>query len=460
MRGKFLKDRFSDFESNSFLIFYLLSRYRFKHFTEKQIKDYQKSKLNIVTDYAFRHSKFFNALYSGCDINAFESLPIISKKTMMENLTDYNTLGLTKEKILDFCLEIEKSRDYSKRLDGINIGMSSGTSGNKGVEIVTPREEMYMKAALLARFDIPKGEKMNVAFILRVSAPAFSLGILGHRLTYVSQLNSIENISSRLQDINPNILSAPPSMLKLIAKEVEEKRLNIKPKRLITYAEIIYPDVRNYLKEVFNCPLHEIYKCTEGPIAMTCKHERLHINEDLVFVETFNKDGSKTIPGNPCEKLVITDLHKRAQPIIRYHLNDIITVSPKKCECGSNFRVIENIQGRSDDLLWGRKINRDSMQFIFPDYITRAIITSSENIDEYQVVQTSPQDMTIKIDLKDKAQEKNFERDVLIKNMENLFVEYKCEKPRIEIKFEKPEANKNSNKLARIQRNFEIKEQN
>ena len=453
-----IKYWFKDIETENFFLFYILSRYRFKHFTEKQIIDYQKRKLMGVADYAFNNSKFFRNFYKGYNLEDFELLPTLTKNIMMENLTDYNTLGLTKEKILDFCLEIEKSRDYSKRLDGINIGMSSGTSGNKGVEIVTPREEMYMKAALLARFDIPEGEKMNVAFILRVSAPAFSLGILGHRLTYVSQLNSIENISSRLQEINPNILSAPPSMLKLIAKEVEAKRLNIRPKRLITYAEIIYPDVRNYLKEVFNCPLHEIYKCTEGPIAMTCKHERLHINEDLVFVETFNKDGSKTVPGNPCAKLVITDLHKRAQPIIRYHLNDIITISPKKCSCGSNYRVIENIQGRADDLFWGRKIKCDSMQFIFPDYITRAVITSSENIDEYQVVQTSPHDMTIKIDLKDKRLEKSFERDVLIKNIENLFNEYKCEKPRIEIKFEKPEANKNSNKLARIKRNFEVKE--
>lgn len=453
-----IKYWFKDIETENFFLFYILAKYRFKHFTEKQIINYQKRKLSGVTEYAFNNSKFFRNYYNGYDLEDFELLPTLTKNIMMENLGDYNTLGFKKKEIINFCLEIEKSRDFSKRFRGINIGMSSGTSGNKGVEIVTPREEMYMKAALLARFDIPENEKMNVAFILRVSAPAFSLNILGHRLAYVSQLNSIENISKHLQEINPNILSAPPSMLKIIAKEVEAKRLNIKPKRLITYAEIIYPDVRNYLKEVFNCPLHEIYKCTEGPIALTCKHERLHINEDLVFVETFNKDGSKTMPGNPCSKLVITDLHKRAQPIIRYHLNDIITVSPKKCICGSNYRVIENIQGRADDLFWGKKIDGDSMQFIFPDYITRAIITSSENIDEYQVIQNSPYDMTIKIDLKDKTQEKSFERDVLMKNIENLFIEYKCEKPKMEIKFEKPEANKNSNKLARIKRNFEVKE--
>ncbi|MDD3804352.1 MAG: hypothetical protein PHW02_08230 [bacterium] len=458
MRIRDFAEKIRDIETESFFLFYALSRYRFNYFSAKQIEDYQRSKAAGVVRYAFNNSKFFRNYYSGYNLNDFKSLPFINKKIMMENLTDYNTLGFNREDILSFCLEVEKSRDFAKRFRGVDVGMSSGTSGNKGVEIVTPREEMYMKAAFLSRFDMPKNEKLNVAFILRVSAPAFSLNILGHKLTYVSQLASMELISNRLQSINPNILSAPPSMLKLIAKEVEEKRLKIKPKRLITYAEIIYPDVRDYLKSVFNCPLHEIYKCTEGPIAMTCKNEKLHINEDLVLVETFNADNSPTPSGAPCEKLIITDLHKRAQPIIRYHLNDIITISAKKCSCGSNFRVIEKIQGRSDDLFWGIKESREGMQFIFPDYISRAIITSSENIDEYQAIQNSPSDIVIRIDLKDKSKENLFESEKLVKNIENLFAEYGCRKPDVKILFEKPMQNERSNKLVRIQRNFEVKE--
>ena len=125
------------------------------------------------------HSEFFKKHYRGYDLNDFFSLPTVNKKIMMDNLGDYNTLGFTKDEILNFCLEIEKSRDFSKRWKGLNIGMSSGTSGNKGVEIVSRDEEKYMKTALFARFDFPKNEKVNLAFILRVSAPAFNLNNLG-----------------------------------------------------------------------------------------------------------------------------------------------------------------------------------------------------------------------------------------------------------------------------------------
>ena len=233
---KKLKAYFSDIETRNFLVFYFLCKFRFKFYSEKQIKKYQEKKIKFVLENAVNNSNFFKEYYKGFSLDDFCSLPTINKKLMMDNLGDYNTVGLTKEQILDFCLEIEKSRDFSKRLNGLNIGMSSGTSGNKGVEIVTPREESYMKAALFARYDFPRKEKINLAFILRVSAPAFSLNKFGHKLNYISQLNPIEKISGELEKINPNVLSAPPSMLKIIAEEIDAGRLSIKPRRIISYA--------------------------------------------------------------------------------------------------------------------------------------------------------------------------------------------------------------------------------
>ena len=447
---------FNDLETKYFLVFYFLCKSRFRNFNENDIKKYQNNRVKKIAEYAVAHSKFYKEYFSGFNLNNFTSLPVINKKLMMDNLTDFNTVGLSKDEILNFCLEVEKTRNFSKRLRGLNIGMSSGTSGNKGVEIVTPREENYMKAALFARFDFPKNEKINLAFILRVSAPAFNLDKFGHRLTYISQLNSIDEIDKQLEEIYPNVISAPPSMLKLIAAEVENGRLSINPKRLVSYSEILYPDVKDYLIKVFKCPVHQIYKCTEGPIAISCKYGRLHINEDLVLVETLNNDGRITSPGQPCQKLIVTDLHKKSQPIIRYALNDIITISPGTCKCGSCFRVIENIQGRADDLFWAKNIKTNEWQYIFPDYISRAIISASEDIDEYQVIQSTPDDVLVRIQLRNGADQDKFDIKEVIENINIVFREYNCRLPKISIVFEKPEFNRNSNKLIRIHRDFNI----
>jgi putative adenylate-forming enzyme len=455
--ASFLKNIFNDLEIKSFLLFYFLCKFRFKYFDESHIKKYQARKAKAIVRYAINNSKYFKKYYADYNLDNISLLPTVNKKMMMDNLTDYNTIGLTKEEILNFCLEVEKTRNFSKRLKGLNIGMSSGTSGNKGVEILTREEEKYMKAALFARFHFPKNEKINLAFILRVSAPAFSLGKFGHKLTYISQLNSIDEIKKQLEKIQPNIVSAPPSMLKILAKEIENNRLSIKPQKLISYAEILYPDVKKYLNKVFNCPVHEIYKSTEGPIAISCKYGRLHINEDLVLVETLNNDGTITSPGRPCQKLIVTDLHKKSQPIIRYELNDIITISPDKCQCGSSFRVIENIQGRADDLFWSKNIKTNKWQHIFPDYISRAIITASEDINEYQVIQNSPNDILVRIQLKEGVDQKQFNSQAVMKNIYDVFISYNCEQPKISIVFENPEFNKNSSKLIRIHRNFILK---
>jgi putative adenylate-forming enzyme len=447
---------FNDLETKYFLVFYFLCKSRFRNFNENDIKKYQNNRVKKIAEYAVAHSKFYKEYFSGFNLNNFTSLPVINKKLMMDNLTDFNTVGLSKDEILNFCLEVEKTRDFSKRLRGLNIGMSSGTSGNKGVEIVTPREENYMKAALFARFDFPKNEKINLAFILRVSAPAFNLDKFGHRLTYISQLNSIDEIDKQLEEIDPNVISAPPSMLKLIAAEAENGRLSVNPKRLISYSEILYPDVKDYLIKVFKCPVHQIYKCTEGPIAISCKHGQLHINEDLVLVETLNNDGTITSPGQPCQKLIVTDLHKKSQPIIRYALNDIITISPGMCKCGSCFRVIENIQGRADDLFWAKNIITNEWQYIFPDYISRAIISASEDINEYQAIQSTPDDVLVRIQLRNGADQDKFDIKEVIENINIVFREYNCRLPKISIVFEKPEFNRNSNKLIRIHRDFNI----
>jgi phenylacetate-coenzyme A ligase PaaK-like adenylate-forming protein len=150
----------------------------------------------------------------------------------------------------------------------------------------------------------------------------------------------------------------------------------------------------------------------------------------------------------------VTDLLKRACPIIRYRLNDIVTISPEPCPCGSSFRVIERVQGRSDDLFWARRESDGAWQFIFPDYVSRAIISSSEDIDEYQVVQEAPNLVLVRLSLKAPGLETDFDRDAVAVSLRALFREYGCAEPEVRVAFGPPERNPASDKLIRIHRNF------
>lgn len=435
--------------TRSFPAFYLLSKYRLRNWTTEDIRRHQEKRRAGIVRYAIAHSPFFKQHYQGFDPDDFFALPTVDKNLMMENLSTYNTLGFKKDDLIRFALQVEENRDFSSRFHGINIGMSSGTSGNKGIIITTPREERYLKAMYASRLVLPKGEKLNGAFILRVNTPAFKYKRFGNKLTYVSQLQTMEQLLQQIADINPNVISAPPSMLQLLAGEKEKGHLDVHPKILYSYAEVLDPKVKSHLVKVFGCPVHEVYQGSEGTYAMTCREGHLHINEDIVFLELLDDSGQPVPVGEPCRHLLVTDLYKRSQPVIRYAINDILTIDPGQCACGSHFRMIGRIQGRADELMWGLRKFTHVRHFIYQDYISRAIISASEDIDDYQAIQESYSQIRIRLKLKSNVNQTEIIR-LIQKEIWDIFDSYDCILPEVIVETGDLLFNTNSGKLSRI----------
>lgn len=145
----------------------------------------------------------------------------------------------------------------------------------------------------------------------------------------------------------------------------------------------------------------------------------------------------------------------KAISCLRYELNDLITISPFRCECGSSFRVIEQVMGRTDDLFWAPRIDVGELQFIFPDFIRRAIISSSDEFEEYQAIQKSFEKVIVKLTLKTEA-DKGAISERVETNIHQVFRKYNCEIPNVEIIFEAKLKKDPSKKLIRIYREFDI----
>ncbi|MFW9924170.1 MAG: hypothetical protein ACFFDW_12875, partial [Candidatus Thorarchaeota archaeon] len=301
-------------ETDSFVKFFIGCKRRFNHYSSEKILQYQLTKGKEIVNFAINNAPFFKKHYQNSNLEEIWKLPLVDKKLMMENLTDYITIGFAKQELVDFVTRIELKKNYNERFHGYNVAMSSGTSGNKGIVITSPSEEKYLQAALFSRFSFPRIIRIKWAFMLRITTPAFQVSKFGQRLTHIGLDSSIEKIRERLQTFQPNILSAPPSMLKILAREMEDCKLSINPKRVVSYAEVLEPDIKLYLEEVFGTKIHQIYQGSEGSIGMTCKYGSLHVNEDLVKLQLFNKDGTETEAGYPCFQSIVTDLHKKSQP--------------------------------------------------------------------------------------------------------------------------------------------------
>ena len=196
---------------------------------------------------------------------------------------------------------------------------------------------------------------------------------------------------NRLNDLQPNILIAQPSVLMLLAKKYENGSIHISPNKIISVAEVLTLEDKNYLETIFKVKLAQVYQCTEGFLATTCSEGALHFNEDFLIIEKKYIDNKKT-KFHP----IITDLLRKTQPIVRYELNDII-VEKSSCKCGSPFMAIESIEGRSDDIITFFDAHKKVVS-IFPDVIRRTIVLSDDRISDYVFVQISNKQITLYIE--------------------------------------------------------------
>jgi phenylacetate-CoA ligase len=95
------------------------------------------------------------------------------------------------------------------------------------------------------------------------------------------------------------------------------------------------------------------YGATEtGNIAGECEWQSgLHILEDLLIVEVVDGDNRPVANGRYGDKLLVTVLFNRTQPLIRYELSDSVRLAPMPCPCGRPYALIDAIQGRAEEVL-------------------------------------------------------------------------------------------------------------
>ncbi len=439
----------------NFLCFIFGIKWRFKRWKKERIRKYQQKQTKNLVEFAVENSSFYKEYYQGYDLDNFSSLPFMNKNLFMDNFTAINTKGLTKEECMEHCIQKEKTRDFDQYYKGYLVGLSTGTSGNRGLEFVTKSEAFLMKIMTIMRFPFPSAFRYHLAFILRVFSPGFGYNGLRFKVSYVNPLNPKEKMIQELNELEPNIISAPPSILQLLARSKRKNKLDFAPLLIVSYAEVLTTNVREGLEDTFNCPVMEAYKSSESFIALPCKEGYLHINEDSVYVEVLDKNNIHVKPGNP-GFVVITDLIKHGTPLIRYKMNDLITISPKKCPCGSNFRVIEKIHGRADDIILGYNPTSDEKELILPDFLRRSVVTASNQIREYNVIQHETDKIEVILELDEnttKEEQKKIEKEIA-KNIHEIFMRHGCVKPDLNFIYKTEIKLDPDKKLRRVRRTF------
>lgn len=371
------------------LYYYLIFKYFHNFKSRQRLQKYQKRKIKTLFKYVGKKSSYYSYL-STYNTNDFTNINIIDKTNFMKYFNKINTVGVDVEEAYDFSMKGEKQRDFKSKLKNITVGLSSGTSGHRGIFLVSDKEKNMWVGAILAKC-LYSGifHKYKIAFFLRADSNLYeAVGSKNISFKYFDMYDDIKENVSKLNKFMPDILVAPPQvLLQLINFDIS----NLPLKKIISVAEVLEANDRNVIQNKFRLKIDEVYQCTEGFLAHTCQYGSLHINEDIVKLEKeyIDRSSGRFIP-------IITDMYRRSQPIIRYKLNDILVEDNTICKCGSAFCRISKIEGRQDDIFIFKGKNGEDIQ-VYPDFIRRCFLFSA-NIKQYRVEQLDKSLLYVYID--------------------------------------------------------------
>lgn len=373
---------------------YLLARGRFARWRDRPaLETWQESMTLRHLARVAEKSPHFGRLAREHGIARWRQWPLTGKAGMMQHFDDWNTAGIRLEDAWKLALTAERTRDFSATLHGITVGLSSGTSGSRGVFLASAAERRLWAGTLLAR--VLRGtlrHRHRAALFLRADSPLYqTLGARRFRFEFFDLLLPLEEQWPRLRALRPTILAAPPSVLARLASHPDAAALLAPPGILLSVADVLDATDLARIEDGFRTAPGQIYQATEGFLAATCPHGRLHWNEDAVIIEKQWLDAGRTRYAP-----VITDFRRLTQPIIRYRLDDVIVADDgAPCRCGSVFGTLGAIEGRCDDALVLPKAHGPGEVTVFPDFVRRAIILSVPPGVDYAVVQTASAEWTL-----------------------------------------------------------------
>ena len=158
-------------------------------------------------------------------------------------------------------------------------------------------------------------------------------------------------------------LSGYTSAIFALAQEVvRQRRRDLTMRVAITNAEPVLDHQRAIIAEAFGCPVCETYGQAEiVACASECREGTLHAWPEVGHFEM--AEGGRRVPDGEPGDVIGTSLLNLDMPLIRYRLGDRGTMpkQPAPCRCGSSLPVVEEIEGRADDVVYtrdGRRVGR------------------------------------------------------------------------------------------------------
>ena len=335
-----------------------LSRKEIEEIQLERLKETVHRVYNIVPAY---RKKMDDAKVKPEDIVTLKDLsklPFVTKQDMRDNYP-FGLFAVPKEEL-------------------VRIHASSGTTGKPTVVGYTKNDikiwtECVSRLACMGGATEKDVAQICFGYGMFTGALGLHYGLENIGATVVpSSTGNSEKQIMYMRDFGTSLLVSTPSYALRLAEVASSMGVNPKDigiKIALLGSEMLTDAMREEIHKLWgeDMLVTSNYGMSElmGPgVSGECEFmDGLHINEDMFIPEIINSETGEVLPEGEKGELVITCIKKEGIPLIRYRTKDITRLNYAPCKCGRTFCRMENLSGRSDDMLKIRGVN------VFPSQI-------------------------------------------------------------------------------------------
>jgi phenylacetate-CoA ligase len=380
-------------------------------FTPSQIEELQQEKLRALFEHAYTNVTFYRRI--------FDKLRL--KPSDIRDLEDLNKLPLLrKEEIRRHIPALIAKNIAPKKLSPM---LTSGTTG-PALKLFKTKDRDAWRAAARHRwqkaYGFELGDKMvsiyGHAFPRNyIFQGAFHRIVKNDYIPYGYNLNEeIGEFVKKMKSYNPAIMRAWPSTIYPIAKYAGNNGIELQPKSIWLYGEVLFKFQRQLIEENLSHEIFDAFGLRESSVfSFACReHAGYHLDAENGIIEVLNPEGDQASAGE-LGATVFTDLTNFAMPLIRYVSEDLVTYAGgRTCPCGRGLPlVITSVEGRFSDCL------STGGGFVLPRS-TVDLFSSRTTIKSFQVIQKAIDKIEIK--LENNSDLSSSDADYIVGGIQNL----------------------------------------
>ena len=404
---------------------------RYDSFSREELVALQEEKLRKLVQHCYDNVPFYTKLFDQLGIKPediqtskdLERLPVLTKQIIRDNYKDMQAKGVNPARLiksstggstgtpLQFCKDAKEwSGQKAATLRawewyGLHLGDRIFSLG--GNSIVKKKKKFSYKSIY---------DEVIMRNFKHSSADVTDEGMRKHY--------------DALMKLNPVAIRGYGSSLYIFARFIEKYQLPVCPiKVVLTTGEVLVPEYRRKLEQVFNAPVYDEYGAGDGGIlSHECLDRNgLHIEESLCLIEITDKEGN-LLPDGEVGFVTTTDLENYAFPFLRYQVGDMAYLKSDLCSCGRHSRRFGEVMGRAGRLVYNKQgvpISPTMLPIMmYPDldYHIPDNQVLYNKIDRFQIRQDEAGDIQILLKMKSKADEDPARYAFIVTNYRNHFI--------------------------------------